>query len=277
MKLLSHPLLLQYGHEEHSESPKRLRTLLQTIENVDLTIGRRATVEELGLVHTKRYIDSVLSGNHVDPEMEVTESTVEAALVAAGLGIELIEQLVAGKITTGFALVRPPGHHAEPDRGMGYCIFNNLAIAAKKALALGVERILVIDWDVHYANGTQKALCGDERILFFDIHQENLYPIGSGPASIPLKAGSGDKEYLDIFETIIKPKIHSFCPELILVSAGYDAHESDPHGFMKMTTEGFGRLAKELYGSKVILFLEGGYNDYYLVQNVLATVRALHP
>lgn len=278
MKLLSHPILLEHGLESHPESPKRLQAVLEAIENspyhnlLDLSILRRATIDELELVHTKDYIDRVLSGGHLDPEMEITAETVEAALVAVGLGLELVEQK-----RDGFLLVRPPGHHAEPSMGMGYCLFNNIAIAAKKAIQIGCERICVIDFDVHFANGTQKALEGDSRILLMDIHQENLYPQGFGAASIVLPAESGDREYLELFEAVIKPKVRTFCPELVLVSAGFDAHESDPHGNMHLTTEGFGKLAKGLseLAPQLILFLEGGYNDYFLARNVLETVRQL--
>lgn len=303
--LLSHPCMLEHGIDLHPENAGRLRAILAALEQspykkfLDVSMTRMATVEELSAVHDLSYINHVLSLDgklaSIDHETFITKGSVKAARVAAGLGLELVEEVCSGKIENGFALVRPPGHHCVPEGGMGFCIFNNIAIGAKKALAMGVKRVLIVDWDVHHGNGTQKAFYDEPRVFSIDLHQDNLFPVGSGllqqtgsgkglgfTANIPLPDSCRDDDYLYAFEKIVKPLARMYRPELILVSAGFDAHESDPLGSMSLTTSGFGKmcgvvksLAKELCGGKMVLFLEGGYNPPYLAANVIECVRVL--
>jgi acetoin utilization deacetylase AcuC-like enzyme len=303
--ILSHPCLLNHGITRHPENAGRLAHVLSAIAKspfsqfLDIENTRLATVKEIALVHDIAYVNHVLSQEGksfaLDPETHLTEGSVVAARMAAGLGIELVERVVNGTIENGFCIVRPPGHHAEPNAGMGFCIFNNIAIGAKKALSMGLKRVMIIDFDVHHGNGTQKAFYGDDSVFFIDFHQDNLFPNPSGQlletgegkglgftANIPMPDSCRDDDYIYAFETIVEPLITWYAPELILVSAGFDAHENDPLGSMSITTNGFGRLltkikhaAEKVCGGKLVLYLEGGYNPQDLAENVLECVNVL--
>lgn len=303
--LSHHSLLDHHGTSRHPENSSRLQAILEAFafspfnQFLNLSCARQATVDELLLIHDQSYIDLVLSldGKRacLDPETPISPGSVKAALLAAGLGLEVVEQIVGNRIQNGFALLRPPGHHARPSLGMGFCIFNNIAIAAKKALSQGIKRILILDWDVHHGNGTQEAFYDTDSVLFIDLHQENLFPVSSGLISekgkdrglgstvnIPLPPHCRDEDYLYIFDAVVSPLALKYEPELILVSAGFDAHESDPLGFMKLTTEGYGLLTKRVInlahkvcGGRLAFFLEGGYNPYFLAKNVMECVQAL--
>jgi acetoin utilization deacetylase AcuC-like enzyme len=198
----------------------------------------------------------------LDGETFGTATTFEAAALAAGTTIE-------AALCDGFALVRPPGHHALPGRAMGFCIFNNVAIAARAAQRrLGIERVAIVDFDVHHGNGTEAIFRDDDSVLYVSLHQWPLYP-GSGgqdeqaetTLNVPLRPGSGDEEYLAAFDRVVTPKVESFEPELVLVSAGFDAHESDPLADMRVSEEGFRQLARRCrsLGDHVAAVLEGGY------------------
>jgi acetoin utilization deacetylase AcuC-like enzyme len=302
---LSDERMLQHDTGDHPENASRLQAILEEFkqspyqEFLNFSSKRSASKNELITVHEAAYVDHILSlkgkTSLIDAETIISPGSVQAALLASGLGLELTEQVVKGTVQNGFALVRPPGHHARPSLGMGFCLFNNIAIAAKKALAMGVKKILIFDFDVHHGNGTQEAFYNDDRVFFIDVHQENLFPLNSGllnesgygkgegfTVNIPLPQGSGDQDYLYVFDRLVKPLAVEYCPELILVSAGFDAHESDPLGFMKLTTKGYGNLIKKLKflalslcGGKLIMFLEGGYNPFFLAKNVMECVRVL--
>lgn len=302
---LSHFLLLNHGNSSHPENSVRLQMIFEDFkkslysELLDLSCVREATKEELVLVHEEKYVDDILAldgkESLIDSETLISKGSIKAARLAAGLGIELTEQVIKGKIQNGFAIVRPPGHHATPKGGMGFCVFNNIAIAAKKARFLGLKRVMILDWDVHHGNGTQETFYEDESVLLIDLHQDHLFPVHSGllhergsgkgtgyTVNIPLPPSCHDEDYIYIFDELITPIAKWFNPELILVSAGFDAHESDPMGFMNLTTKGFGLLtekikllALELCEGKLILFLEGGYNPYFLAKNVLECVEVL--
>lgn len=302
---LSNPCFSGHNVPSHPEYPGRLSSILNALNEspyknfLDLSCDRQATFSELSYVHHPAYLDHILSleGQNaiIDRDTLLTPGSVKAALTASGLGIELVEQVLKGHTKNGFALLRPPGHHARPNTGMGFCIFNNIAIAAKKALEMGLKRILIMDWDVHHGNGTQESFYEDDRVFFMDMHQDNLFPAHSGlleetgkakgagyTLNLPLPKYCGDADYHYAFDTLFKPLVLEYKPELILVSAGFDAHEADPLGSMRVTSRGFGQLAakiktlaQEVCEGKMILFLEGGYNPYYLAESVMECISVL--
>ena len=251
----------------HPERPERLAGVLEAFP--DFVEARPATLSELELVHDADYIERVRSASELgeavllDPDTICTASSFEVARLAAGAAIQAVEQ-------SGFALVRPPGHHALRNRSMGFCLFNNIAVAARFAQReLGIGRLAILDWDVHHGNGTQDEFWGDDGVLFVSIHQWPFYPGSGGPGegnattlNVPLAAGAGDAEYLEHLDEVVEPAIRAFEPELLLVSAGFDAAASDPIGGMRVSEEGFrelGRRASRL-AARLALVLEGGYD-----------------
>jgi acetoin utilization deacetylase AcuC-like enzyme len=265
----------------HPERPERLAGVLQAFP--DFVEARPATFSELELVHDADYIERVRSASELgrpvllDPDTICTASSFEVARLAAGAAIQAVEQ-------SGFALVRPPGHHALRDRSMGFCIFNNIAVAARFAQReLGIGRLAILDWDVHHGNGTQGEFW-DEGVLFVSIHQWPFYPGSGGPGegnattlNVPLAAGGGDDEYLQHLEEVVEPAVRAFEPELLLVSAGFDAAASDPIGGMSVSEEGFRELGRRASGlaGRLALVLEGGYDVESLPLLVGASLEGL--
>jgi acetoin utilization deacetylase AcuC-like enzyme len=274
----------------HPECPERVEALLDVAARVEkagvsvISADRAATPDELALVHDAPYVDAIAStaGRDVilDPDTFVSPRSYEVACRAAGGVLDLVDRVLAGDVDNGFAAVRPPGHHAETDRAMGFCLFNNIAVAAAYAVARhGLERVLIVDWDVHHGNGTQEIFWEDPRVLFVSLHQFPFYPgtgavgeVGGGAGAgrtvnIPLPGGCGDDEYAAAFRRVVAPVARAFAPQLVLVSAGFDAHVRDPLGGMRVSDAGFDAMASTLLTiaaescrGRLIAVLEGGYD-----------------
>ena len=274
---MSHPALARlHPTPHHPESPERLAALLDAFEWEAVEPAGR---EDVVRCHDPAYVDSVAAiaePTWLDADTIASATTYEAALLAAGAAIEAVRR-------GGFAFVRPPGHHALPERAMGFCIFDSIAIAARRAQAMdGVERVAIVDFDVHHGNGTQEIFWDDPSVLLVSLHQWPFYPGTGGPAdqgettvNVPLAAGSGDDEYLRAFERVVEPTVRRFEPDLVLVSAGFDAHEEDPLAQMLVTEEGFREIARRCrgLGARVAAVLEGGYNLETLPRLVRAALE----
>jgi acetoin utilization deacetylase AcuC-like enzyme len=299
-------IYLKHDTGQHVENARRLEAIISHLEQIglkqQLTLvePRAASVEELALVHQKQYIEEVQEvarkgGGWLDPDTVMSPDSYEVALYAAGGVIRAVEAVMDGEVTSAFALVRPPGHHATSRRAKGFCLFNNIAIATQHALTrYKLERILIIDFDVHHGNGTQEAFYDNPRVMYISTHEYPFYPgtgsieeTGGGAAqgttiNIPLPAGCGDNEYLQVFEQIIVPAARRFNPQFILVSAGYDSYWADPLAMMQVSVTGFGQMARivkgladELCGGRLVFTLEGGYDLKALAASVKATFDIL--
>ncbi len=275
----------------HPESQHRLEVIYDMLQTPDMQgcfediSAEKAELEDLTRIHTLEYVDQVASTagktfSSLDPDTATSADSYDAALLAAGGLCRGISMVANGELNNAFALVRPPGHHAEAIRGMGFCLFNNVAIGARYAQKnLGLNRILIIDWDLHHGNGTQHSFETDPSILYFSTHQYPYYPgtgsydeAGRGPGegftvNVPLSRGYGDGEYTAIFESFLNPIALDFKPDMILVSAGFDIHENDPLGGMGVTPEGFAALTRSIMkmadkccDGKLVMTLEGGYD-----------------
>jgi acetoin utilization deacetylase AcuC-like enzyme len=292
----------------HPESPERLREIYQMLEEEEMrgrSLGkvkpRPATREEIEMVHAPAYIDLVAStagksSVRLDMDTSTCAKSYETALLAAGGLLELIKVVMQGKFNNGFALVRPPGHHAEKDRAMGFCLFNNIAIGARYALQnFSLQRILIVDWDVHHGNGTQNSFYEDPQVLYFSAHRYGFFYPGTGAATevgkgkgegftvnVPLSTAASDTDYGNVFEKLLKPIALEYQPQLILVSAGFDTHYNDPLGGMDVSEKGYARMTQilmEIAGAtaqgKLVLTLEGGYNVTSQRRSVKAVLEEL--
>jgi acetoin utilization deacetylase AcuC-like enzyme len=304
--LVYDPIYLEHDTGEHVENPRRLTTAIScleesgTRERLTSLAPRPASREELELVHAPEYISSVRSkaekgGGWLDADTVVCPRSYEAAVYAAGGVVVAVEAVLKGQVDNAFALVRPPGHHATYEGAMGFCLFNNVAIGARCALSnFGLRRVLIVDFDVHHGNGTQDAFYADPEVLYFSTHQYPFYPgtgwldeIGTGrgegtTVNFPMAAGWGDEEYLKAFEEVLAPVARRFAPQLILVSAGFDAHWADHLAMMKASVAGFAQtamilreLAAELCQGRLVFALEGGYNLRVVASSVKACCDVL--
>ena len=304
--LVYDPIYLKHDTGEHVENAGRLKAITSCLEEtglrqqLTLVKPRKASVEELSLVHQKQHISRIQDlakkgGGWIDGDTVMSPDSYEVALYAAGGAIRATEVVMEGEVASAFALVRPPGHHATPRRAMGFCLFNNIAIATEQALAkYKLERITIIDFDVHHGNGTQEVFYHRPEVMYISTHEYPFYPgtggvedngsdAGRGATlNIPLPAGCGDGEYLEVFEQIIAPAVKRFKPELIMVSAGYDAHWVDSIAMMRVSVTGFAQmveiikgLADELCDGRLVFVLEGGYHLSALAASVKATFDVL--
>jgi acetoin utilization deacetylase AcuC-like enzyme len=306
---ITSPLYLKHTFPDHPENAERLKAIEAALDSPALGLReflvplapRPATIDEIGKAHSLDYVtglrDAVRQApGYVDhaPTYVVPES-FDIALLAAGGAIRAVEAVAGGEAEAAFALVRPPGHHAVPDAPMGFCLFNNVAIAARYAQRmLGIERVLIVDFDVHHGNGTQEIFYEDPSVLFISTHQEGIYP-GTGAANemgagegagytinLPLPAGAGDGAMQRVLAEIIEPAAMRFRPKLVLVSAGFDAHWLDPLAGLQFTlagythlTHGLARIAAEQCNGMLVFVLEGGYHLAALAGGVTTVLRTL--
>jgi acetoin utilization deacetylase AcuC-like enzyme len=298
--------LLHDNGPGHPERPQRLTAIRDGLERSG-TLARllpitpeAAPLEALARVHDEGYVEALQqvcarAPVRLDPDTGVSEGSWAAALLSAGGGLAAVDAVMEGRARSAFVCTRPPGHHAERDRAMGFCLFNNIAVAARHAQDRhGVKRVAIVDWDVHHGNGTQHIFDADDTVLYISTHQWPFYPgtgargeRGRGPGlgttiNLPLPAGSGDEEYERLFETVVIPTIESFEPGLLLISAGFDAHERDPLAGMALTTDGYGKLttllrdaARALCDGRIVSLLEGGYDLDALAASVETHLRVL--
>jgi acetoin utilization deacetylase AcuC-like enzyme len=299
------PRFLQHrAPRGHPERPERLAAVHEALalreEHLRPIEARPATTEEVLRVHTREHFEIVADAvrrapGHIDADTYVSQESFDVALLAAGSAIDLARLVAAGEVKTGIAAIRPPGHHAEANRPMGFCLFNNVAITACALRAeAGVERILIFDWDVHHGNGTQHFFEEDPSVLYVSTHQYPYYPgtgdtveagIGAGVGStlnIPLPAGCGDAEYVGALQRLLVPAALAFRPEIVLVSCGFDAHVDDPLASMEVTRAGFRdmatitrALADDLCDGRQVFLLEGGYAASGLREGTSAVLDAL--
>lgn len=276
----------EHVYPDHPERPGRLDILKTKLKSFDAELldANPASRDEISLVHHPKLVSTLekvcreeAPGIIDYAPTYVTQSSFDDALLAAGGVITCSRAVISGEAKNAFAIVRPPGHHAEPDKAMGFCIFNNIAIAARDALAQGLERVMVIDYDAHHGNGTQAAFLNVERVAFLSAHQWGIYP-GTGwftdvpnarkrIVNVPLNAYAGDASYELVADRIFKPFVESFKPQMIFVSVGFDAHWSDPITMLGLSTQGYLTLAKKVVAlaeehcdGRIVFVLEGGYD-----------------
>jgi acetoin utilization deacetylase AcuC-like enzyme len=288
--LYDHPAFRQHeAGSGHPERPERLDAVRRGIreagleDRLILRAPRAAVRGELLRVHTEAHLGRVAATagktTRFDPDTQAGPRSYDAALLAAGAVVDAVDRVLDGEIDRAFCAVRPPGHHAEADRAMGFCLFNNVAVGAAHAIARGLERVLVIDFDVHHGNGTQAIFYRDPRVLYLSTHEFPFYPgtgavdeVGEGAGrgltvNLPLPAGCGDAEYALLYREIAEPIARAFDPQLVLVSAGFDAHAADPLAGMRLTERGFASVARSCLRAaagaargRTVVVLEGGYD-----------------
>jgi acetoin utilization deacetylase AcuC-like enzyme len=302
--LVTHPACLDHlTPSGHPERPDRLRAIERVLEDERFQLlvrvqAPQATAEKLTLCHPQAYVDALREATpkqglvRIDADTSMSPGSFEAALRAAGGALYAVDEVFQGKVANAFCAMRPPGHHTETERPMGFCLFNNAAIAARHAQREhGIERVAVVDFDVHHGNGTQEIFWADPTVMYCSTHEMPLYP-GTGAKSergehdtivnAPLRAGDGGERFREAFETTLLPRLRAFQPGLVIISAGFDAHVRDPLANLNLTEADFGWVTRKLMevadqsaGGRVVSLLEGGYDLQGLAQSVAAHVTAL--
>ncbi len=282
----------------HPESPERLRAINKAIELLHPSLTFKAPINAseriIELVHSSEHIESIKNvcayEGSIDSDTVCSADSFDAARMAVGAGVVALDGIGSGEFERAFCAVRPPGHHARPAQAMGFCLFNNIAIAARYAQSLGYEKVMIVDFDVHHGNGTQDTFYEDDSVFYLSSHQAYIFP-GTGArsekgegkgrgytANFPVMAGCTDDELLDIYENELPSLVNDFNPDIILVSAGYDLHESDPLAQLNITTEGIRSIVRCILDSAdvpFVFFLEGGYNVNALGENVKVTLEEM--
>lgn len=303
---ISDPFYLKHKNEPHPENPGRLNAIQKNIEsskyynNLTLIQPRKATVEDIAKVHGTGYIrsveDSCRNGvRNLDADTVISADSYQAALLSAGAGLEALDKILEGTVGNAFCAVRPPGHHAEQNKAMGFCLFNNVGVIARYAQDVkNIQKIFIFDWDVHHGNGTQHSFYKDSSIYYSSIHQYPFYPgtggvdetgTGDGLGSnlnLPMRAYSCDTDYINIIEHKLIPVIQKFNPDLIIISAGFDAHENDPLAQINLSTDCYGKMTQKLMeiandvcNGRILSMLEGGYDYSALADSVQLHVETL--
>jgi acetoin utilization deacetylase AcuC-like enzyme len=286
----------------HPESPARAR-VLSAVANEWRRRGAihepsAATDDQLARVHAPRYLQQLagVSGRPtaLDPDTFTSPETIDVARLAAGAAVDAVHAVLDGESSRALALVRPPGHHAERDRAMGFCFYNNIAVAAAEARARGLDRVAIVDYDVHHGNGTEHMFASDPHVLYISTHQYPYYPgtgaaddVGTGAGrgftvNVPLEAGATDADYALVFRDVVTPVLDEYAPQLILISAGFDAHARDPLAAMRLSTESFAAMTGDLCavadrhaGGRLVAITEGGYDLGALEASLLAVLDVL--
>jgi acetoin utilization deacetylase AcuC-like enzyme len=308
--LLNHPACARHHAPGHPERPERIEAIEAALgadvelRNLPRHVPERVSRERLESIHRPAFVEAIHragaeadergEGTWIDPDTWLGRGSLEAALVAAGAGVTAIEIVLTGESRAAFSLCRPPGHHATRAHAMGFCLFNNVAVAAQEALDRGLERVAIVDFDVHHGNGTEDIFYERSDVLYLSCHQSPLYP-GTGATedrgrgegegytvNFPMPPGCGDDEYLSVFDLVFGPALREYRPELLLLSAGFDAHQRDALAQMEVTSAGYGRMgariqgwADELCGGRSAWFLEGGYDLEGLSSGAVAVVTEL--
>jgi acetoin utilization deacetylase AcuC-like enzyme len=288
------------GHPERAERAEAMDVVAGHWRDGggEVVAPRRATHEQLARVHDGEYLrrisETAGQALSLDPDTYTSTDTYEVALLAAGAAVDGVERVMQGAHAVAFALVRPPGHHAEHGRAMGFCFYNNVAVAAAHARTAGAHRVAIVDYDVHHGNGTQHMFESNPNVLYISTHQYPFYPgtgavdetgVGAGAGftvNLPLEAGAVDEDYRTVFDEVAIPVLRQFKPDLVLVSAGFDAHQRDPLANMRLTTDAFGAMtmelrsvAEECCGGRMMLVTEGGYDLRALTASLETVVQTL--
>jgi acetoin utilization deacetylase AcuC-like enzyme len=280
--------------EWHPESRERLISIVTTLRDSSLWNNllhikpRKAGFDDIETVHTHAYVEKIRKAGegYLDPDTYLSKGSLDAALFAAGAVMEAVDRCRSGEIERAFCAVRPPGHHAEADRAMGFCIFNNIAVGARHAQKNGYKKVFIVDFDVHHGNGTQHVFEEDDTVFYFSTHQYPHYP-GTGSEmeqgkgkgrgftfNIPMMSGSGDKEYFSAYGELLPPLMQKFGPDIVLVSAGYDIHKDDPLAAIRVSDEGIRIIVRSIlsFPAPAVFALEGGYDLDALAASVVITL-----
>ncbi|MGZ4172961.1 MAG: histone deacetylase family protein [Solirubrobacteraceae bacterium] len=303
---LQHPSSLAHDTGRHPEQPARMVAIERELAGrgwlgYERVLSPPAARAQLTAVHAERHVDAIhrlaaAGGGQIDLDTIVSAGSFEAALHAAGGAVELVNRLLSGSAPTGFSAHRPPGHHATPTRAMGFCLFHNVAVAARHALdAHGLERVMILDWDVHHGNGTSDVFHATSEVLFVSIHQWPLYPGTGGPddagegdgagftVNLLVPGGTGDEDYVSLVDHVVAPLTAAYEPQLVLISAGFDAHRDDPLADCRVTEDGYAAMTASMrlvcgeLGVPLGGVLEGGYALGALASSVAVTLAALAP